>query len=324
MARNPDLPRPAKLTIAKADLLSLLRSVDSNKVSIDRILRLETAFRGRIDNHVSALPGHTSKFSEFNTSPFVLMFYCKQKQYNYVHQIEQDILPAKIFSSMETSAGRMVQSIVLPMYEWESVETTTMHSSGSVIDGRRMEKDYLKLATIKSGPRCLNDEMSKDIATDIVEHSEQWAKEAGVDHIEFTYGVLYGTQVQSNKKDRHILRNVVEAVGSRFVIEHPRDSWGCSFKIRNIRIDVSIRIGAELFSYLGGNLALIELLCSLIRACVVPANPLRKEPNYSISDLRDIISTVSVPKEFNVGILQRSQLEWLFFLARHYCDMIVD
>jgi hypothetical protein len=100
MARNPDLPRPTKKIITKSDLLHLLRNVDVNKASIDRILRLETAFRGRIDSHVSSLPAHTSKFSEFNTSPFVLMFYCKQKQYNYVHQIEQDILPAKIFSSM--------------------------------------------------------------------------------------------------------------------------------------------------------------------------------------------------------------------------------
>ena len=301
MARNPDLPRPTKKILTKPDLLNLLRQLDDNNVSRDRILLLETAFRKRIDNHVAALPENTSKFSEFNTSPFVLMFYCKQKQYKHVFQIEQDILPAKIFSSMETSAGRMVQSIVLPMYGWESVETTTMHSPGSVIDGRKIEENLLKLATIKSGPRCLNDEMSKDIASDIVEHAEQWAMEAGVDHIDFTYGVLYGTQVQSNKKDWHILRNIVEAVGTRFVIEQPRNRWICSFKIRNIRIDVSVRIGADLFTYIGDELTLMELLCSLIRACVIPAASLKKEPSY-------LISWDSTEKPIGMAFLHRKAL----------------
>jgi hypothetical protein len=30
------------------------------------------------------------------------------------------------------------------------------------------------------------------------------------------------------------------------------------------------------------------------------------------------------PQDFNVSILQRSQLQWLFFVARHFCDALVD
>ena len=288
-----------------------------------RVLSMETAFRQRISNHVAGLPGESSSFQKFSTSPFVLMFYAKQKGYSYVSEIENDILPAKLFSSMETSAGRMVQDIVLPVYGWESVESA-MHSASSALDGRKCEPGTVKLATIKSGPRCLNDEMSKDLADDIVGHAEQWAEEAGVDHVDFSYGVLYGTQRQSNKKDWHILRNIVETRGTRFVIQDPRGRWDCSFRVRGIRVDVAVRIGKDWWTHLGGPTALMELMCSLIRACVVPASSPEVGVGYTIADLKEIVSTEMVPHDYNVSLLQRSQLQWLFFLARHYCDEVVN
>jgi hypothetical protein len=323
MPRNPDLPRPSETVLSKADLLTELKNIDTSEDTRARILTMETAFRQRIGNHVAALPAESSSFKKFNTSPFVLMFYTMQKGYSYVSEIEEDILPAKLFSSMETSAGRMVQDVVLPIYGWESVEST-MHSASSVLDGRRCEPSIVKLATLKSGPRCLNDEMSKDLADDIVAHSEQWAEEADVDHVDFTYGVLYGTKKQSNKKDWHILRNIVETRGTKFVIESPRRRWNCSFRIRGTRVDVTVRIGEDWWAHLGGPHTLMEVMCALIRACVTLASTPEEGHTYTIFDLGEIISTESVPNDYNVSLLQRSQLQWLFFLARHYCDKIVD
>lgn len=320
--RNPDLPKPTPRVISKQDLLDQLLLIDGNGYSRRRILALETKFRTRISNHVAALPIGSEPFSEFNTNPFVLMFYCKQQNYHSVCQIEHDILPAKIFSSMETSAGRMVQSIILPAFGWEDVQSS-MHSSESVLDGRKIDSGLLRLATLKSGPRCLNDTQTKDIATDIVGFAEQWATEADVDHIDFTYGVLYGTQKQSNKKDWHILRNIVETLGTRFIIEPPVKKWHCSFRVRNIRVDVTIRIGTDWWGHLGGQTALVEVLVALIRACVVPSHITFPNHIYVISDLHEVISTDHVPSDFNVSILQRSQIEWLFFLAKHFCDKLV-
>ena len=323
MPRNPDLPRPFETVVSKADLLAELKSVDCSDEARGRILAMETAFRQRISSHVAALPAKSSSFQRFNTSPFVLVFYAKQKGYRYVSEIESDILPAKLFSSMETSAGRMVQDVVLPLYGWEGVEST-MHSASSVLDGRKCESGIVKLATLKSEPRCLNDEMSKDLADDIVGHAEQWAEEAGVDHVDFTYGVLYGTKKQSNKKDWHILRNIVETRGTRFVIQHPRKRWDCSFRVRGVRVDVAVRIGTEWWAHLGGSHTLMETMCALIRACVTPASSAEKGAAYTISDLGEIISIEGVPDDYNVSLLQRSQIQWLFFLARHYCDRIEE
>lgn len=323
MARNPDLPRPLPRTIAKRNLLYQLKNIDDDEGCRSRVLELENEFRRRISTHVASLPAGSANFAKFNTSPFVLMFYCNQKKYQFVSQIEQDILPAKLFSSMETSAGRMVQSVVLPIYGWQDVESS-MHSSRSVLDGKKHEAHVLRLCTLKSGPRCLNDEMSKDIADDIVGHAEQWAQEAEVDHINFSYGVLYGTQKQSNKKDWHILRNIVATVGTRFIIEQPQGNWHCSFRLRGVRVDVNIRIGIDWWNYLGGELTLVELMVALIRSCVVPATILPTDHKYTISDLGKIVSTSIIPSDYNVSLLQRSQLEWLFFLSRHYCDVLID
>lgn len=65
---------------------------------------------------------------------------------------------------------------------------------------------------------------------------------------------------------------------------------------------------------------LVELICALIRACIEPAAFRPDYEQYSIQDLHEIVSTACVPEDFNIGILQRSQMEWLFFLFRHYCD----
>ncbi len=63
---------------------------------------------------------------------------------------------------------------------------------------------------------------------------------------------------------------------------------------------------------------------ALIRACVSPSDTQPKDHKFTIVDLEEIVSLGSVPEDFNVSILQRSQLEWLFFFARHFCDELVD
>ncbi|HEX7378423.1 MAG TPA: hypothetical protein VF278_14995, partial [Pirellulales bacterium] len=180
----------------------------------------------------------------------------------------------------------------------------------------------LRLASLKSGPRCLNDEMSKDIAQDILANCSAWASLANANEIDFTYGVLYGTQRQSNKKDWHILRNLAErlpALGTLTIA--PADLWHCEFELGQLRVRVTVRIGVDLYDYIAGNhRAFVEICAALIRACIVPSDVRAADHQFTIVDLASIVSIDSVPEDFNVGILQRSQLEWLFFVARHFCD----
>ena len=182
----------------------------------------------------------------------------------------------------------------------------------------------LCLATLKSGPRCLNDEMSENFADAILNNCDAWAKDAGKKKLDFTYGVLYGTRKQSNKKDWHILRNIAKKL-PKGIKESPDGKWQCRFEKKGIVVTVTVRIGIELWTYIAGHdLAFMEMCTSLLRACVKPSETESGKYAYTISDLEQIISLAGLPNTFNTKILQRSQLEWLFFFARHFCDEIVS
>lgn len=316
------MPRPDAKQLSKVELLNMLLRVDRDQDSSDRVLAMETDFRTRILSHVESLPTKDASFSRFNTSPFVLMFYTLQHGFTRIKEIEEAILPAKVFSSMETSAGRMVESVVLPKYGWQFAPSE-MHSTNSAIDGQKLRGNTLCLATLKSGPRCLNDEMSENFADTILSNCVAWASQSGVKKIDFTYGVLYGTPKQSNKKDWHILRNIAEKFPSGMKVS-PEDKWSCRFVKNKVDVTVTIRIGLELWTYVAGHdLAFMEICVALLRACVKPSEADSAKQGYSISDLHEIISLDGIPTGFNSKIVQRSQLEWLFFLARHFCDSMV-
>jgi hypothetical protein len=165
--------------------------------------------------------------------------------------------------------------------------------------------------------------MSENFADVILTNSGEWAKEAGVKKIDFTYGVLYGTKKQSNKKDWHILRNIAKKLPSG-IKEGPENKWHCRFDKDGVQVTVTIRIGVDLWNYVAGhNLAFMEICTALLRACVKPSDTETGKHKYAISDLEDIISITGIPLAFNTKILQRSQFEWLFFFARHFCDAII-
>ena len=321
--KHNGLPHASSCEISKQSLLDQLYEIDHNRVMRGRVLKLETQFRQRIDAHVASLPTIGASFVEFGTSPFVLLIHARERGYSKVSEIERDILPAKQFSSMETSAGKMVEVVSLPVYGWKCVESG-MHTVYSAIDGKKLVADTLCLVTLKSGPRCLNDEMSENFADTILQYAGTWAREAGVKNVDFTYGTLYGTRKNSNKKDWHILRNIWEK-NPKTCIQSPNNRWDCSFidRATKTNVDVTIRLGLDWWRYLGGSTCFVEVMSALIRACVAPCAIARDE-NYIISDLAQIVSMENVPPEYNVSLLQRSQFPWLFLMARHYCDSLVD
>lgn len=323
MARGHEgLPRAASTIISRKKILSHLQLVDSSSERRERVLRLENSFRRKIDSHIVSLPSEDSVFQKFNTSPYVLLIHARQKNYTKISELEADILPAKQFSSMETSAGRMVEEVVLPEYGWQCV-ASEMHTSNSALDGKKKEAGIYKLATLKSGPRCLNDEMSENFADAILNNAEDWASEAGVQEIDFTYGVLYGTKKQSNKKDWHILRNLKEKRPGGLVVD-PSNRWDCKISTGRVTVTVSIRIGLDWWLYLGGAYCFVEVFSALIRACINAGASDSSSYRYTISDLSNIVSPDGIRDEYNVSLLQRSQIPWLFLMARHFCDGLCE
>lgn len=318
------IPVATAVVMRKAAILAQLQAIDSDPAAKARVLRLENGFRAKIYAHTLGLPAEDALFDKFNTNPFVLLIHASSRQYSTVDQIERDILPAKQFSSMETSAGRMVEEVVLPEYGWECV-LSKMHTTNSALDGRKLGEHSYEVATLKSGPRCLNDEMSENFADAILTNAKPWSLESRTEKIHFTYGVLYGTPKRSNKKDWHILRKLAEKCNGRTnceVITSPLGRWHCKVRINQIPVDAHVRIGIDWWKHLGGENCLSEVLVAMIRACITPTN--RKEAEtLTIRDLPSIISVAGIPGDYNVALLQKSQLPWLFLMARHFCDDLI-
>ena len=106
MPRHTVLTRTEPVSIRKNMLLQWLRTVDNDARARGRVLALETEFRRRININTAALPTNDAIFAKFKTNPFVLMMHSKNKGYRSISEIESDILPAKVFSSLETSSGK--------------------------------------------------------------------------------------------------------------------------------------------------------------------------------------------------------------------------
>lgn len=323
MARpHAGLPPAFSATLSKQELLTQLQLIDSSDCRRNRVLRLENAFRRKIDSHIVSLPAEDSLFQKFNTSPYVLLMHAKQKNYTKIRELEADILPAKQFSSMETSAGKMIEEVVLPEYGWQCV-ASEMHTSNSALDGKRSNGNVFQLVTLKSGPKCLNDEMSENFADAILSNAQTWAREADVQELDFTYGVLYGTKRQSNKKDWHILRNLKEKRPQGIIVD-PANRWDCKISCDGIQVLVSIKIGLDWWKYLGGPYCFIEVFTALIRSCINVGRSDTENYHHTISDLNAIVSTSNVHEDYNVSLLQRNQIPWLFLTARHFCDNLIE
>ena len=161
--------------------------------------------------------------------------------------------------------------------------------------------------------------MSENFADAIINNYVDWAGESNVQHIDFTYGVLYGTKKLSNKKDWHILRNIKEKI-PKSITTVPDNRRDCQFQESGITVDVAVRIGLDWWSHLGGELCFTEVFTALIRACI---NAGAADPDnyaYTISNLNDIASSRGIGRDFNVSLLQRNQLPWLLLMAHHFCD----
>ena len=98
MPGHPDLPKNIELLLLrKKEVFDSLKRIDGDRQARQRILTMESAFRAKISTHIKGLPGKDTKFSKLFTSPFVLMFYSRQKSYRHVAEVDRDLLPAKVF-----------------------------------------------------------------------------------------------------------------------------------------------------------------------------------------------------------------------------------
>ncbi len=183
---NSWMPGANKLVLTKHELLERLRAVDRSRPVQERVLRMEREFADRLGTMERGLRRAFS-FRGLGTSPLVLLAHARMGDLTDVAQLEEDLVLAKAFSSIETAIGNMVQQVTLPVYGWADVKSR-MHTAYSEVDGERVSDGVARFLTLKSGYRTLNDSSGGQIADAVVQHFGEWAEDKGVSEVRFTYG----------------------------------------------------------------------------------------------------------------------------------------
>ena len=156
-----------------------------------------------------------------------------------------------------------------------------MQSHELLLDGQKVNQTGGKFicATLKSGPRTLNDDIARNIGHELVDRAPSWAVSHSVKEVNFTYGVLYGTKKQSNKKDWHILRIIEEQRPKQSKIKTSyKGGWAIAYSDGPLSVSATVRVGIEWWEFLGGKDTWIELCCALIRSCITPVNAPQATP----------------------------------------------
>lgn len=151
-----------------------------------------------------------------STNPFVLAAYAELFDVQQLKQVDDIVAAAKVFSSIETAAGRVVEDVIPPFYGWQQVDSPG-HTVLSEIDSARVVGDTIELVALKSGPMCINDSMVSQIANAVSNNWVDWSNHWGVDKVRYIVGMNYSTAKNSNKKDWHIVRLAEERVAAQGV-----------------------------------------------------------------------------------------------------------
>jgi len=311
------MPKAQPIKLSKQWVLKALTHLDRDP-SKKRVLELETEFRRWLDNSHLALPGNTLSIKKLSgqINPFVLLSHAKLEGLSLVADLESHLKLAKQFSSIETSAGKMLEEITVPVFGWQRTHSSAQ-SRESIIDAECKGGDVLYVATIKSGPRTLNDDISQRLGRSIATDAPEWGKRRGVQHVDVTYATLYGTFKQSNKKDWRVLLAAYEHLHSQgaTILVAPEKRTRLVFYDKGVQVSVHIRNGIKWWSFLGqSGLTFLEVGAALIRATIAPDSN-RKEPGS-----QELKAILEVPEDFNIGILQRNQVEWALFYASWFAD----
>lgn len=166
-----------------------------------RVANLEKALEARMRQINARSPAIDGK----STNPFVLAAYAHLFDVQHLKQVDDIVAAAKVFSSIETAAGRVVEDVIPPFYRWQQIDSPG-HTVLSEIDSARVVGDTVELVALKSGPMYINDSMVSQIANAIGTHWTAWSDHWGVDKVRYIVGMNYSTAKSSNKKDWHIVR----------------------------------------------------------------------------------------------------------------------
>jgi hypothetical protein len=288
-----------------------------------RIANLEHALEERMRQINARPPAIDGK----STNPFVLAAYAHLFDVQHLKQVDDIVAAAKVFSSIETAAGRVVEDVIPPFYGWQQIDSPG-HTVLSEIDSARIDGDTIELVALKSGPMCINDSMVSQIANAVSNHWIEWSDHWGVNKVRYIVGMNYSTARNSNKKDWHIVRLAQE----RAVAHGMNITSSCTSTLGNRplahaffegdsdgkRLRVETMQGRSLWAHIGGSdEAFLEICWAMAKCMEALAVPVGSE--FTTREMAEIVAFAESIDAPNVSTAEK---EWLVLFARHFVDQL--
>lgn len=260
-----------------------------------------------------------------STNPYVLAAYAELFDVQDLKQVDDIVAAAKVFSSIETAAGRVVEDVIPPFYGWAQIDSPG-HTVLSEIDSARVVDDTVELVALKSGPMCINDSMVSQIANAISTNWVEWSNHWNVDKVRYIVGMNYSTAKNSNKKDWHIVRLAEEkTITGGLTIANSctrADGWRpiASSYFNGTMDGKSLRVetlqGRELWAHIAGADDAFLQVCWAMARCLnsqaVPAGT-----NFSTGEMREIVEFAG---RIDAPSVSEAEKQWLVLFARHFVD----
>lgn len=286
-----------------------------------RVASLEKALEARMLQINARSPAIDGK----STNPFVLAAYARLFDVQHLKQVDDIVAAAKVFSSIETAAGRVVEDVLPPFYGWQQIDSPG-HTVLSEIDSARVIGDTVELVALKSGPMCINDSMVSQIANAIGSHWKAWSQHWGMDKVRYIVGMNYSTAKSSNKKDWHIVRLAEEraiahgaTIGSSCTTPQGKRPLAHAFFEANDgskSLRVETMQGRALWAHIGGSDdAFLEICWAMAKCMDAMAAPIGS--NFTTGEMPEIIEFAS---RLQVPEVSDAEKQWLVLFARHFVD----
>jgi len=286
-----------------------------------RISNLEQALEARMRQINARTPAIDGK----STNPFVLAAYAHLFDVQHLKQVDDIVAAAKVFSSIETAAGRVVEDVIPPFYGWEQIDSPG-HTVLSEIDSARVAEGTAELVALKSGPMCINDSMVSQIANAVANHWVEWSGHWEVDRVRYIVGMNYSTARSSNKKDWHIVRlaeqraiehgatilnSCTTAQGNR-PLAHP--FFEAELDGKHLRVETMQ--GRALWAHIGGgDDAFLEICWAMAKCLNALAVPVGSE--FTTGEMAEIIDFAG---RLDAEGISDAEKQWLILFARHFVD----
>lgn len=257
---------------------------------------------------------------DYRLNPYAITAISGILDFESVDEISEFIFGAKLYMSLETAFGKSVENIVMPIYPIPDVETGWKEHPEKVremksdsrsedlvwqkIDKYCVVNNTAYLATVKSGPRTLNESTTDSMKSDIAAHSETWLEgtkkhHPEVDELEIIIGLTYGTDNSTNNKEMRVLLKLVE---EEFKEKDRQNHPGIIVHPDNQNIIVHTKVGIDFWSFVANphdpqsaEFAFLEVMLGLIKASDETGEALKGKTADKVKSLEGIIDGLAMP-----------------------------